>query len=213
MSLYLKIQENEATEFFAKYDLLGHLEKKIWKVIQWFVKKFPSAQPRQSVIAEKVGCSRKHVNKTLQKFILYGWISLISRGSRHAKIIGMPHSLMMMDVVDRKYFKKVEVTAEVTHSYSSKREPTSKEKAGCLQIANHLLGLKISYDHKLKLSLVSEHIYHEALYSAQLKHSKGEKIGDINGYVVGTAIRMAQRKNIKIDWNSYYRTKKMHPYA
>lgn len=216
MSLVLKIDQNEATEFFSQYDLLGRVEKKIWQAVAWWVKKFPSAFPKQEKIAEKLNCSRKHVNRTLQKFIKYGWLTLHSRGKNRTKVLGIPAYLIAIDLNKRKYFKSIEVTSEVTHSISSRKRNTGtvpdKPAGGFfhpLEISNHLKNLKnLPLEAKLKLSLVSEHIFQEALYSAKLQAKKGVKFRDEIGYVVGTAIRMAEKQKIKLDWPAYYRTLK-----
>src|SRR5580765_6258744 len=89
-SLTLTITEDQNFEFFAEYDKLGNLQKDIWRAAVWWCKRFPCACPRQSKIADKVGCRREHVNRAFSKFKKLGWLHLTSRGFKRTKIMGIP---------------------------------------------------------------------------------------------------------------------------
>lgn len=204
MSLYLKIDQDAATNFFTLYDPLGPLEKKIWNAAVWWVKKFPCAHPKQIKIADHVGCSRKHVNRALAKFKKYGWLYLTSRGAKRTKIIGIPAHLVCLDVVNREYFKRIEVTSKVTHSSSRFPNSTSR-KTGGLDVPLDVQKMKISFENKLKLSMVSEKVRQDALESAKLDHGKGKILANIENYVAGTAIKMAQKRGERLNWPEFYR--------
>lgn len=218
MSLVLKIDQDENFGFFQKYDLLTVLQKEIWKKVTWWVRKYPNAFPTQKRIAESCRCSRKHVNETYRTFEKYGWLSLTSRGKNRSKILGVPTSLSQMDLSKREYYKKVEVTSEVTYSTNRCRRTTSRGAGGLsddlfepILIPPHIKKLKdLPLEAKLKLSLVPEYIYQEALYSAKLQAKKGTKFTNEIGYVVGTAIRMAENQGYKIPWMKYYKTRKCY---
>lgn len=222
MEFNLKVTTDLHWDFYLEYDQLGFLQKKIWDVSVWWVRKFPNAFPSQERIAQEVGCSRKHVNKTFAKFQKLGWMNLSSRGIKHSKIIGIPNHLLAIDVIDRKAFRKVEVTTQVTHSKSYVNKNTSletgasfrdrKQRTGPpekrLEIPGYVQKTKLSLKHKLKLSLVPQNIYEQALESTKYQHAQGN-LGDnperIERYMVGTAIKMAKDRHMKIDWPLYYR--------
>jgi hypothetical protein len=206
MNSIVKVHQDTSWSFFAKYDKLGALEKKIWQMAVWWVKRFPSAHPSQTKLSEKVGCSREHVNRAFSKFKDYGWIHLISRGHKRSKIISIPEPLIMIDVVKREYFKRIEITSDITHSYSNYKSKTSR-RTGPLVIPNYLQKLNISLDAKLKLSLVPEYIYQETKYQCQKKAKSGWKPDNEVKYLVGAAIRMAQNKGHKLEWEKYYQFK------
>jgi hypothetical protein len=222
MDIYLTVSTDLNWDFYSEYDRLGHLQKKIWQVSVWWVKKFPNAFPSQQHLSEKVGCSRKHINSTFAKFQRLGWMHLTSRGIKHSKVIGIPSHLLSIDVVDRKAFRSIEVTTRVTHSKSYVLTNTSrgtgvfckglKEKIGPsekkIEIPDYIKKTKLSLKHKLKLSMLPENIFHNALESTKYQHSKGILGNDrerIDNYMVGTAIRMAEKAQIKIDWPLYYK--------
>lgn len=212
MSLVIKIEQNAILDFFTQFDPLTHLQKKIFESLQWWVRKFPNAHPRQEKIAKHVGCSRKHVNRTLKKFQEFGWIYLTSRGKKRTKIIGMCTYLVMMQLSKREYLKKLEVTSEVTHSSFSCKRITGKGKAASfckvLEIAKHVKDLAISLKNKLKLSSIDECYYHKARETANARHKKKkfESNAQYEAYVVGTAVKMAMQDGKSIDWKTYYYT-------
>jgi hypothetical protein len=221
MDITLNITTDNHWDFYTEFDKLGELQKQIWMTTCWWVKRFPLAFPKQQKIADEVGCTRKHVNNTFKKFKQLGWLHLMSRGARRAKVLGVPHYLVVIDPYDRKAFRKVEVTSEVTHSISNIKRNTSSmpgvfsnkfgQKIGPpdskIEIPDHLMKTKLSLKKKLKLALLPENIYHNALESTKLQHSL-KKIGNdpdrIERYMIGTAFRMAKNASIPINWSLYY---------
>jgi len=203
MSLYLKIDQDENAEFFQKYDTLSPLRKKIWDKIAECTRKWLVACPSQIKIATWLGCHRSAVSEAFKLFKEWGWLALLSRGFKKSKTLLISHSKRQIDVVNRQYFKRVEATYRATHTYSTYRKVTGR-KAGRLDIPIYLQKLNLSLDQKLKLALVSEITYRDALESAKLDHSRGKKINEINGYVVGTAIKMAQKRGERLEWGKYY---------
>lgn len=208
---------DESTEFFSQYELLGDLQKEIWKVIKWFVQKFPNAFPSQETIAAKVGCSRKHVNRTFAKFMELGWLHLISRGPRRTKTSLIPHHLTQLNLVKRDWFKRTEVTPKVTHSYPSNRILTSKGNGENFKRKNttldpSLLGrqLKMTNDGALKLALLPDAIQHEALRIAKQLGSQGWHPEKPEKYFLGIAFNLAKNQGLKIDWISYYAARRKY---
>lgn len=87
---------------------------------------------------------------------------------------------------------------------------TSKEETGnlakdSLKIPDYIKPLKIPLEDKLRLSLVNESCFRQAMETAKLRHKKG-KVKDINSYVVGTALKIAEKLGHKLDWASFYET-------
>jgi hypothetical protein len=208
--LNLEIETSDSWEFFQEYDKLTPLQQKILMLTIWWAKKFPTANPKQETIAKKAACSRKYVNEMFRRFEKLGWLWLESRGTYRPKILVIPSHILQMDVYQRKYFKRTEVTASVTLNISSTKKKTGEEKNGGLtspiQIPSHLQGLKISFDSQLKLSLVPEHIYQEALYSCKVHQKNGKTFDNPESYLVGAALRIARSKQLYINWHSYYKT-------
>lgn len=218
-TLTLEIHQDELFLFFELYDKLTELQKKIWRLAVWWTKRFPNAHPNQSTIAGKAGCSREHVNRTLSLFKKWGWLSLIWRGKCRPKTLAIPYSLQMIDVVNREYFKRVEITSKITHSYSSNIKRTSREKptgpthmgsknvkGGIIQIPPDIGKLDISFKNKLKLSLVDESIYYDTYEVCKKMSRNGKKIGNPESYFVGTAIQMAYDRKVWVDWAAYRRS-------
>lgn len=221
MDITLTIKTDYHWDFYLEFDKLGDLQKQIWMATCWWVKRFPAAFPKQQRIADEVGCSRKHVNNTFKKFKDLGWLYLLSRGSRRTKVLGVPCHLVTMDPYHRKGLRSVEVTSEVTHSISNIKERTSKragvfsEKFGQkigppdpkLEIPDYIQKTKLSLKKKLKLSLLPQNIYHNALETTKRMHLKGF-IGNepdrFERYMIGTAFKMAKKARIPINWGSYY---------
>src|SRR5579885_3668138 len=191
-------------EFFSKYDFLGDVQKQIWKRICWFVKKFPNAFPGQETLAKKIGCSRKHINRTLAKFAEFGWVSLSSRGARKTKTLHISPVFVQIDLVNRKWFKRTEVTSEVTHSNISNRIFTGKAKGEIFKRKNTTLDpsplgreLKMSDDGALKLSLLPDAIQHEALRIAKQLGSQGWQPEKPEQYFLGIGFKIARERNIQ----------------
>lgn len=207
MDLQLDISQDEKYFFFSEYDKLGSLEKKIWSAALWWVKRFPCAHPRQSKIAEKVGCRREHVNRTFAKFKNLGWLYLTSRGARKTKILGIPPHLISIDVVKREYFKRIEITSKRTHSYSIYKKNTSMAgeiKKNTLIIPKLAQKLGYSEESCKKLALLPEYILEETLYQCKKRCKFGFQPVSEERYFVGTAFRMAKEKKIHINWREYY---------
>lgn len=209
-TLTLQIHRDEAYSFLMEYDKLGKDQKEIFKITRWWCNRFPCAAPSQKKIAEKIGCSRKHVNRTFAKFKQLGWLYLTSRGLRRTKILGMPLHLCQMDVAKREYFKRVEVTSKVTYSYSRYRNITGmsgKVVRKNLEIPKLAQKLGYSKDSSLKLALVPECVLQETLYQCKKLGKKGFRPNNEESYFVGMALKMAKKKGHKLDWRSYYATK------
>lgn len=232
----VKVDQANSIDFFLKYDTLGPLQKKIFKCIQWYCLSFSISFPRQEIISKKVGCSRKHVNKTFSLFKKWGWIRVESRGFRSSKRVVMPLKILEMQVTKNHRFMRQEVTSEVTHSYLNKeRKNTSipptplkvrfrKPKTGVsikeftekippppqqpnniLKIPRYLQETQLSFEEKLKLSLVTEGNYRGALELTQYKYKNGFKIHNVKNYVIGAALKM-EEKSRKLNWCAYYNT-------
>jgi len=206
----LEISQDHLYEFFQFYDTLGNVQQKIWKAVSWWCKKFPCAYPKQEKIAQNIGCSRKHVNRTLDLFKKLGWISLISRGNKRTKILSIPHHLIQIDLIKRKFFKKVEVTSEVTHSYSSYARHTSKASHLAthhqknIEIPEIAIKLNCSRENSLKLGLLSEFILQETLHECKRVGKSGFRPQCEESYFVGIAMNIAKKQNFKVEWPRYY---------
>jgi hypothetical protein len=223
MQITLNITTDNHWDFFTEFDKLGEMQKQIWMTTRWWVKRFPLAFPKQQKIADEVGCTRKHVNNTFKKFKQLGWLHLMSRGARRTKVLGVPHHLVSIDPYDRKAFRRVEVTSEVTHSISNIKRNTSNlpgvfsnkfgQKIGPpktgLVIPHYIQKTKLSLQRKLKLSLLPQNIYENALETTKRKHAAkllGNDSDRIERYMIGTAFKMAKKASIPINWALYYNT-------
>lgn len=208
--LQMTISQDENFEFFARYDKLGPIQQQIWRAAVWWCKRFPSAHPCQETLAKKVGCSREHVNRTFFRFQLWGWLTLESRGKKRAKILHIPDSLLQLDVVNRKYFKRVEITSKITHSYPSRRVFTSKtshlakQQKEPIKIPPLAIKMNFSSTNALKLGLVSECVVQETLYQCKKKGQAGFRPQNEESYFVGMAINIAKKRGEKLDWPAYY---------
>lgn len=209
-TLSLEINQDDLYEFFQLYRPLTDLQKKIWQLLIWWCKKYPCANPKQTTIAKKAGCSRKHVNKTLKIFQGYGWLALFSRGNRQPKILNIPDNLLQIDLFKNKYFKRVEVTAEVTHSYSSGEYFTSKageiakQPKKEIEIPREAIEMNFSKTNSLKLGLVSPSALQQALEKCKEMGKDGWRPEKPQEYIVGIALNIAKSRNEKLDWPSYY---------
>lgn len=221
MDYTVTIKSDHHWDFYVEYDRLGELQKQIWMTACWWVKRFPLAFPKQQKIADEVGCSRKHVNNTFKKFKELGWLCLHSRGARRTKVLGIPTHLLMIDPYDRQAFRSIEVTSQVAHSFSNVKKNTSRlsgvfsERFGqriglpkqSLLIPDYIQKTKLSLKKKLKLSLLPQNIYQNALESTKRKHALGHIGNDperIERYMIGTAFKMAKKASIPLNWGLYY---------
>lgn len=216
----LEITESFLFEFYKHYDKLGTKQKKIFQFVQWYCRRFPAAFPRQETIAERVGCTRKHVNRTLQVFQNLGWLYLCSRGCKRSKILCLVDSLVVLQISKRQYFRKTEVTTQVTHSSSKAKHKASgglsflgieRSENETLTIPDFLQKAKLSLDQKLKLSMLPESYYRRAIETTDYKMKSGKLPKDrerLNSYMVGAAIGMAKKDNYQIPWRKYYQSLK-----
>lgn len=202
----ITITQDQLYEFFVNFDTLSRKQKELWKLIVWWAKKFPNAHPCQLRLAHQIGCTREHVNRTLAKFKKWGWLSLNDRGRRQTKTLGIPANLLATDVVNRQYFKRLEITSEITHSYSSYRTLTSKPKGEILTVPLSVQKFNFSLQDGLKMALVPESVRQEALRTARKLGAQGWRPNNQGAYVAGIALNMAEKQGHKLDWKSYYRT-------
>jgi len=164
---------------------------------------------KQKTIADRCGCTRKHVNETLALFKKIGLVQLVYQGQRRPRIIKFLQP-------KNKIFSYVEVTPEVTPKGIEGFEDTSnKELAyfkGILQqeerkrgiiFPNYIACLGITFEQKLKLSLCSESSYQTALEKAK---RKAKQIRDIPSYVIGATLKIEEKKGNRIDWKKFYST-------
>lgn len=234
--IIFEISSDEAYLFFQLYDQLGETQRKIWKAAVWWCRRFPKAFPNQRTVADHVGCSRKHVNRTFSLFKKHGWVRLISRGRKQTKILSIPYHLIQLDVVKREYHAKVEVTSKVTHSKNNIYINTSSQTGDFQESKKKGLGIKhnmyyvksktnylitipikinsfkISYESKLKLSLLPENCVARAIEKCKWKAAHGFVLEDRSKqekYCVETAIKMAENEGYKIEWWKYYKMKEL----
>ena len=207
--IVLKINQDEKYEFFCLFDKLSKLRKEVWKLIVWWCKRFTTAQPSQTRIAEKLGCCRSAVSEAFKLFKTYGWMFLTSRGFKKSKILGIPQHLQQIDLVNREYFRRVEATYRATHSYSNIKKNTSK--ACEIKIPFYLEKKDLPLEVKLKLSLVPENVYQETYHQCKNRFKAGFRPRNDFKYFVDTALGIAKNNAIKINWPSYYRTLEKRP--
>lgn len=212
-TIVLQISQDEKANFFSLYDQLGPCQKKIWRRMVWYARRYPSAYPTQAKISKGIPCSRKHVNQTISLFKRYGWVNLISRGRGRAKAIFIPHHLMMIDVYKREYLKKLEVTSKVTHSSYIDMKLTSQRageirKGSFKKLDPDPFGIKCGFSINgcLKMSLVSEATREEAKEVARKLGRQGWKPDNQETYFLGILFKIAKKKGERIDWPNYYQT-------
>lgn len=213
--LSLQIAQDANYEFFLHYDKLGKIQKKIWQLAVWYSKRYPLAFPKQEKIANRLDCSRKHVNRTFSLFQRLGWMTLISRGPRQTKGLCICDHLLQVDVVKREYFKRVEVTSKVTHSYSRGSYLTSKPGEKVTRpfekLEPSLLGQKAGFsnDGCLKMALYPESLQHEA---GRICHNlaKNGWRPDVSEerYYLGTLHEIAKKYGHKPKWSLFYQKKR-----
>lgn len=208
MELWLKIDQDERSEFFELYDTLSPLRKKIWNKVVQKARHYKICNFSQSKLADWCDCSRSAISEAFKLFKEWGWLWLKSRGWKRTKTINIPLSKKQIDVTNRQYFKRVEATYRATHTYSKYKSNTSRP--GEIKIPDYLRKKDIPIEAKLKLSLVSEHIYQEAYYQCQKKCKNGWKPNDPIAYFVGTAMRMAEKSGIFVDYGRVKREAMRH---
>lgn len=210
VSLTINVDQDDNYTFFAEYDKLGPLQRKIWLSAVWWVKRFPCAHPSQSKIAKHIGCRREHVNRAFSKFKKYGWLYLTSRGHKRTKILGIPTHLVLMDVNKREYFKRIEITSKRTHSSSRFPGITSRagEKRKGLEIPAYLRKWRFSDDGKLILSLFTEYTFQESVHKYKITVASGWQPEQEERYFIGIARKIGKSRGERPDWRSYYQMRK-----
>jgi hypothetical protein len=137
-------------------------------------------------------------------------MALESRGKRRSKILHLVNSIAQIDLVDRQYFKRVEITSQITHSYHSRRVFTSKtshlakQQKEPIKIPPLAIKMNFSSTNALKLGLVSECVVQETLYQCKKKGQAGFRPQNEESYFVGMAINIAKKRGEKLDWQAYY---------
>lgn len=204
MELYLKINQNENSEFFALYDTLTPLRKKIWNKICQKARNYKVCNFSQTKLANWCGCSRSAVSEAFKLFKEWGWMWLQSRGWKKTKTLHIPLSKQQIDVVERKYFKRVEATYRATHTYITNKKITGKPSE--LKIKPFLLKYQDSFTHDqlLKLSLLPDSIVYESFDICKKNHSRGIEIKNPPQYCVEIAIKRTQLRGIPINYRQYY---------
>lgn len=217
------LQLDRSLGFNSKFSILSPLQKKFFRLLQWSFRKQPKVFPGQQHLADILKCSREWVNKMLRKFFSFGWITWISRGRKRSNEYQMPPELVSLDLSKNQSLTKESFTPPFTHIPMNTSRTTSIRETGSLNekfvkkrayekriihIPERIDRFKIPYEIKLKLSMVPEGILNLALETARHQSKKGWQISHENNYVAGTAIRMAQKQNIKLDWPAYYSSMK-----
>ncbi len=207
-SLFLKIDADENYQFYEKFERLSPLRKKIWKKVVDKSRKYIVFKVRQSKLATWCECSRSAISEAFKLFKEYGWMWLQSTGWKRPKIIEISTSKKQMDLDKKSYFHRVQATYRATLTTSTTKINTSRASSS-FEVPLHIERLGISFKNKLKLSLVPENIYNQALETAKYHHAKGMEFKtSIENYVVGTAIRMAEKMKLPMNWKGYYQKMK-----
>jgi len=107
-------------------------------------------------------------------------------------------------------FKSITGKGEAGGCSATYKEKKKQSKERIITIPERIDKMDLPYEIKLKLSLVPEGIFQNVLDSARWKHKHGWVIRDQNNYVVGAAIKMAQKQGIRLDWPAYYSSLKKH---
>lgn len=211
----LEIHQDEKFNFFANYDKLSKIQKEIWKLAVWWVKRYPNAHPNQSTIAKKAKCRREHVNRTFALFKEWGWLGLGYRGRRLSKTLTIPKVLVQIDLVNREWFARIEITSKRTYSYFKYRDLTSRragEKRMCSleEIQPSPLGQKFGYSDEgcLKLGLLPDFLQQEALRKSRDIGTSGWRPDNQERYFLGIAFQLAKDAGFKVNWPAYYQTLK-----
>lgn len=206
MALYLKLETDENYDFFVLFDNLSPLRQKIWRKLVQKCQAWTLVQPNQTSIAKWCGCSRSAVSEAFRLFKDYGWLSLQSRGWKRSKKIFIPLSKQQIDLEKKDYFRSVKATYRATHTNITRETYTGKKTAGDIAIRHPLKNKEMPLELKLKLSMVSECTFNEALFQCKKIAKKGFKPNDEAKYLSGVCINIAKRKGEKLDWRSYYST-------
>jgi hypothetical protein len=137
-------------------------------------------------------------------------MALESRGKRRSKILHLVDSIAQIDLVDRQYFKRTEITSQITHSYKHKRvnyttdSHLATQQKKTLKPSLEAIELNFSSTNALKLGLFSESVIQEALYQCKKKGKTGFIPREPQSYIIGMAINIAKKKGEKPDWRSFY---------
>lgn len=209
-NITISIQNDDLTVFFRHYDRLGDVQKNIWNRIVWYCKRYPNAHPTQRKIAFSIGCSVKHVNKSFKKFMELGWLVLFSRGPRRAKELMIPDHLFMIDVVNRKWFRKVEVISGVIHS-KPLENPTSSgltsnknlHEPPPLNRHGFLDSMGFTDEQILKLGALPSNVVREAFQ--RFKKSKSNVLTTNHKFLVGIAFHIARERGDEVNWRGFYK--------
>lgn len=98
------------THFLNTYQILTKKQKKIFRHLHYLSKKHRNVFPSHTTIAEKCGCTRDTVVKTIKKFQSWGWIVSIKRCYR-SSLYFMSDELVFLDLDNPKIFERVIETA------------------------------------------------------------------------------------------------------
>lgn len=212
------------SSFFSKYCLLTALQKRLFKLMQWYARKHPALFMAHQTLADHLKCKRETVCRMLKKFLLYGWIKWRSRGKWDTNEYTLPKELIELDLSNNHRFRRDSITPSITPNTMNRKNPTSKGNTGSsytrfgkgkpppteriITIPERIDRLNLPYEIKLKLSMVPESYFQSALDSAKWKKAHGYKINDPNNYVAGSAIKMAKKQGVKLDWPAFYSSMK-----
>lgn len=110
-----------------------------------------------------------------------------------------------------KSYKHLTSKGEAGICHGPIKEPETEPSERLIVIPDYIKRLsKLPHELKLKLSLVPEGVFEYALEGAKNKANMGLQIKDKNNYVVGSAIRIAQKRGISLDWIAYYASLKKY---
>lgn len=218
----LNVQERK--EFLKKYAPLTNLQKELFKLLQWSFIHQPAVFGCHKYFAKKLGCTREYVCRMMKKFLIYKWITWVSRGKWRSNQYTMSPTLAILEVDKVKMFTKGSITPSITPNYLNTKKQTSEGKNGgfyqdinskkmaskekMIKIPERIDRLNLPYDIKLKLSMVPEAIFQSALDSAKWKKDNGWQIKDPNKYVAGSALKMAKDQGMSLNWPAYYESMK-----
>ncbi len=222
-AINLEIEQDEIFTFRSLFDALSPLRKRIWKCILAYTLKYPHAIPRQKTIANDCGCSRSAISEAFRIFIDVGWLTLLSRGGHKSKILMIPpkyQSELLYKCKGKKIVRVVyeKATIRATPIIANRSNTVSSTGTGNLtspafqeliQIPPKINNLPLSFEDKLKLSMVPEWAYQETLYRVKKYHKSCHKIRDQGAYFVGTALNIFIKQGGKLPWGRFYKTLKL----
>jgi len=213
------VSQDYIYEFFLIFDRLGSKAQKIFRNIQFFCQKYPTAFPSQGKIAECSDCSREYVNKIMKRFFELGWLMTESRGNRRSKIIYMDDMVLSIDTMKKNYWKRIEFTREFTHKlsytpakYDSRSIVRNEERE---LIKKRLEAFGFSGDELMKMQTLPWHIVEKMLNVCKsigpkvMQRDKIKSKEDLPKYMVGIALNLARQAGIRPEWG-WYRNVKLH---